>query len=402
MQLLLVRTAQAQQPITGAGMIAFQQCIRITQLFLMTLVLTFFQLATVLSAAEKTPEIRLITDSVTSSAFAQVRNIRSAIEKPLASKIVLRTDISSKSRILSLIANKADYCFCGSGTYLAQEGLLGYEKAELGPLPLRVILSSSGDFQVNLAIAKERSIPDLTALAGKRVAWLRKQGNINVLTTSLLAFGNMGWQNVHKITFPTYKAALEGFQKGLVDALPVFTNTPTFQTLVAGKRQFFFPDLKRKDFTAWRRLQNLSPYLTPAPKIKTANQKEKWAGATHPYPVLMTTADKDTNAVYALTKAMAENFDQFAGNAEGAEGWNILFQNFTGPLPFHDGAIKYFKELGIWDEKADQHQTSLIARQQKLKEAFEAYKATNPSNKNFALGWRTAREQAFSETVLKN
>jgi len=101
-----------------------------------------------------------------------------------------------------------------------------------------------------------------------------------------------------------------------------------------------------------------------------------------------------------LTKAMVENFDSYKDNAPGAKGWNIDNQNFEWILPYHDGSVKFFKEIGKWSDAAQKHQDRLVKRQTVLADAFKAFKATNTSKDEFKAAWTKARADALAAASL--
>jgi len=59
--------------------------------------------------------------------------------------------------------------------------------------------------------------------------------------------------------------------------------------------------------------------------------------------------DEDADSVYTITKAMWENMDIMEATHASAKEFNI---NQSGEIdcgiPFHPGAIKYYKEVGVW------------------------------------------------------
>lgn len=72
------------------------------------------------------------------------------------------------------------------------------------------------------------------------------------------------------------------------------------------------------------------------------------------YPFLVALAETDDTLVYSMVKVMLEHFDEYKGNAPGANGWAIDRQKFDQAfVPYHPGAIRYFKEIGIWSEAAE-------------------------------------------------
>ena len=64
-------------------------------------------------------------------------------------------------------------------------------------------------------------------------------------------------------------------------------------------------------------------------------------------------------------------------------------------VPYHDGAVAYFKELGVWSDHAQAHNDRLIARQEALAVAWKALAAENPADWDNA--WAERRRQALKD-----
>ncbi len=127
----------------------------------------------------------------------------------------------------------------------------------------------------------------------------------------------------------------------------------------------------------------------------------KVEGATYPYPVLMTMAATDAELVYNMTKAMVELFNEYKDGAPGNVGWDIKRQIFAWAVPFHEGSIKYFKELKVWTDEHQKQNDALVARQKVLSDAWKQYTASAPGDaKEFAQGWMKARAAALSAVKM--
>ena len=64
-------------------------------------------------------------------------------------------------------------------------------------------------------------------------------------------------------------------------------------------------------------------------------------------------------------------------------------------VPYHEGAIRYFKEAGVWSDKAQAHNDQLIARQEALAAAWEETKAASPAD--WEAAWSDARRKALKD-----
>jgi hypothetical protein len=115
----------------------------------------------------------------------------------------------------------------------------------------------------------------------------------------------------------------------------------------------------------------------------------------------MTFADRPADTIYAVTKAMIDMYDGYKAGAPGAEGMALSLQHFSWVLPYHDGAIRAFKEKGVWNDAAQKHNDGLIKRQNVMIDAWKAYVAKAPSDdKAFAEGWHKARAEALGKAGM--
>ena len=61
--------------------------------------------------------------------------------------------------------------------------------------------------------------------------------------------------------------------------------------------------------------------------------------------------------------------------------------------PYHEGAIRYYTEVGVWSDEAQAHNDNLIARQGALMAAWEELKAEAPDN--WEEAWDAKRRSAL-------
>jgi len=120
--------------------------------------------------------------------------------------------------------------------------------------------------------------------------------------------------------------------------------------------------------------------------------------ASYPYPILMSYESQDADLVYNMTKAMVETYDMYKGAAPGNAGWAVERQNFAWVIPFHDGAIRYWKEAGQWKPEHQAHNDKLLERQKVLAAAWAAQKkGSYTDDKAFVEAWQKARAAALTK-----
>ena len=68
---------------------------------------------------------------------------------------------------------------------------------------------------------------------------------------------------------------------------------------------------------------------------------------------LITSADADEETIYAVTKMIYENREEVTAKHAAGKAINPANVVRDTGTPFHPGAIRYFKEIGIWSEPAE-------------------------------------------------
>ena len=336
----------------------------------------------------------------TSSGYAQSVAIGNMLKNKYGTALRVLPGKNDVSRMTPLKDGKADMCACGIASYFGSEGVMLFAKEGWGPQPIRVLLASMGASGLGLGTAKDANIKTMADLKGKRVAWVRGGDALNVNAGANLAFGGLTWDDVVKVEFPGFKQSWEGLINDQVDAAFASTVTPLAKRLAASPRGIYWPPLPHDDKAAWARFLKAAPYFVQHTVTVGADisKEHPWEGAAYSYPILVANASYDRDVVYSLVKAMAENYDEYKDGAPGAKGWAMSAQNFQWVIPFHDGAIQYFKEAGVWTADMQAHNDALVKRQDVLAKAWKNFLAARPGGDeaSVAAAWMKARASALS------
>lgn len=299
------------------------------------------------------------------------------------------------SRLLPLQRGRVQFSANGVATYFGQEGVFQFAGKTWGPMPLRLVMASHGDSNQALGVANDLGIKTYADLRGKRVPFVRGAPALNVTTEAFLACGGLTWDDVERVDFPGYNAMWTGIVNGQVDAAYATTVSGPTRKLEASPRGIFWPPAPHDDAGCWQRMDDIVPFMqkhiaTRGAAISEANPHE---GATYPYPMLITLADQDEQLVHDLAKAIHLHYEEYKNADPGSIGWAIGRQNFQWVVPFHQGAVRYFKAIGVWSDADDAHNTRLIQRQTVLATAWQAHQAENPDD--FSAAWMVRRAAAL-------
>ncbi|MBZ0138440.1 MAG: TAXI family TRAP transporter solute-binding subunit [Pseudorhodoplanes sp.] len=379
--------------------------ITMTRLASATIGLLALSLAAAGAQGVKLPEtVTWTAYDVGSGGYNQAVAIGNALKNKYQVNLRVLPGKNDISRNIPLRDGKAAFSANGvGGSYLAQEGAYEFGARDWGPQPVRSLLLNNSDALLTIVSARDANIRTAADLKGKRVAWVVGAPSLNQNITALLAFANLTWNDVTKVEFGGFGPAMEGIINNQVDAAFASTISGQAYKIASSPRGIHYPVFAHNDKAGWARVNKTAPFFVPARGREGADlSKDKTAeAATYPYPVLMTMAATDTDLVYNMTRAMVELFDDYKDGAPGNTGWDIKRQIFAWAIPMHAGAVRYFKERGLWTAEHQKHNDALIKRQETLAAAWKAYAAKAPADdKEFARGWMAARAEALSKAGL--
>ncbi|HSE79678.1 MAG TPA: TAXI family TRAP transporter solute-binding subunit [Alphaproteobacteria bacterium] len=305
------------------------------------------------------------------------------------------------SRNLPLRENKVHFSANGvGGSYLAQEGLYEFGAKDWGPQRLRMLLLNNSDALLTIHTAKDANIKTIYDIKGKRVAWVAGAPSLNQNITAMLAFANLTWSDVTKVEFGGFGAAMDGIINNQADAAFSSTISGLAFKVAASPRGLHLPRFPHDDKAGWDRMRKIAPFFVPfmGTEGATLSKDNPVEGATYPYPVLITYQSQDAALTYSMTKAMVDFFNDYKDGAPGNNGWDIKRQVYDWVMPFHDGAIGYLKEIGVWKPEFQAHNDRLVQRQDVLAKAWDGYAKTGPADeKAFYDGWIKARAEALTK-----
>ncbi|WP_417518881.1 TAXI family TRAP transporter solute-binding subunit [Minwuia sp.] len=339
---------------------------------------------------------------VGSSGYSQMVGLGSILKNNHGVNVRVLPGKNDVSRLGPVKAGRAQFTATGSDSVYAQEGVFTFGSKDWGPQPLRLHMLSIGKgAAVGMVTPAGGDIQKLEDLRGKRVAWVRGAPALNKAVESMLACGGLGWDDVEKVEFGGHGPTVDGFINNEVDAFNNATFSALNKKIEAGPRGLKFLSVPNEP-ACWERLNAVVPWYLPTFATVGTGMAEggQWMANT-PYPILVSKDDLDSKVSYGIVKAIHTNFDTFKDSAPGAAGWAMENQQFHKLVPYHEGAISYYKEVGVWPEGQDELQAAALNRQGVLKAAWESYVADAPDDdESFKKGWMKARADALEAAGL--
>ena len=363
--------------------------------------------AGVAGAADLPKQVSWTAYGTTSSGYANGIAIGNVLKKNYGTEVRLVPGKNDVSRMIPVEKGKVDLCACGTAAILAQEGVYDFGKKRWGPQKLRNLFNNAkGRNGTTLALANDVGVKNLSDLKGKRMAWVRGAPALNVNLEGFLAFGGLTWDDVKKVEFPGWKQAVDGVINGQADAVIASTVSPHIQRLAASPRGNLHPATPHGDAEAWKRAKAAAPWWVQRQVSVGINLdsnmqgKVPYEGIGFPYPIYVTYPDRSDDFAYALTKAVVSNHAAITEALKNADGYGIDRQLFDWALPYHPGAIKYYKEIGAWTAAAESHNNMLLKRQDVLAAAWKKVKGMDLSAEEHAKKWRAERAAALDAAGL--
>jgi TRAP transporter TAXI family solute receptor len=336
---------------------------------------------------------------VGSAGYAEASAIADAFGKKYGTRIRIQPSGSAIGRLQPVLQKRADIGFLATESFFASEGIYDFADRRWGPQDLRAIAGRPSSFGV--FTAADANIHSLEELKGTRFAYVAGNPSINVKCDAFLAFAGLTRDDVEAITFPTYAAAMSSVAQNKADASCTTTTPSQVYELEQSPRGIRWLPVPADDKEGWKRLNAVAPFFEPFTETVGAGISEKNPVdiLAYRYPVLVTRPDMDADQVYAFIKALDETYDMYKDATAVMPRWKLEKAGTPATdVPFHEGAIRYLKERGIWTAE---HQAWNDARTKRLNALLAAWpkavaEGKGKSDEEFQKIWEKHRTAALS------
>ncbi|MBW2064129.1 MAG: TAXI family TRAP transporter solute-binding subunit [Deltaproteobacteria bacterium] len=250
--------------------------------------------------------------------------------------------------------NSADIlnAFLGRGLY-----------AKMGPQDVRTVMAGH-DYMFMFWTTPDTGIKTISDLKGKIVyAKFKANPMFDEITKHQLASAGLTVKDLKAVlAFSSIKEAIRGLIEGRVDAIlyPVVPGAVMQINEAKGETKFIALTSKQAEYVVSRMegyyIQDIA---ANDPRFRN---KSPVPNAICYQTALFTSAAMHPDIVYGVVKAILEHSDEFVDIHPSARYWSVNYRPVNMAVPYHEGAIRYFKEIGLWKPENQAYQEKMLKK----------------------------------------
>jgi uncharacterized protein len=307
-----------------------------------------------------------------SSGYAEASGIADAIMKKHPMRVRIVPSGTSIGRLLPLKQGRASYGFLATELYFAAEATYDFAVPAWGPQDVRIALARPAGGA--LACAGDIGVKQMADLRGRRIGYVKGNPSVNVKTDAYLAFGGLTRADVQVVWFGSYNVMKTAVINNQLDGFASVTTSANMREIEASPRGLTYPPFPASNTEGWERIRRVADFFEP--------YKETAGAGISPdkpvdligfrYPMIATYANTSADEVYALVKAVDEAMDLIRAITTSAGNWAPQMSGKPpADAPWHEGAVRYLKEKGIWTAEHQGWQDRRLARLLRIQSGWE-------------------------------
>lgn len=322
--------------------------------------------------AELASKMQWTAADVGSSGYIEATAIANALIEQHGSRIRVVPSGTSVGRMMMLKSGRVSVGFLANEAYFATEALFDFATREWGPQNIRALMGREALFGVVTTGEGPKSIADLK---GKRVARIQAHPSTNFKIAGVLAFAGLTWDDVEQVEVPGYSQGLQAVLDGAVDAAGAVVGASILREIEASPKGIGWLPVPADDTEGWERINDTAPLFAPATMTRGpgATPEAPVPLVGYRYPILSVLTETSADEAYDVTKAIVEGYDLYKDAAPVMANYDV--NKAAHPpydAPCHEGARRYFQEIGVWTDADEAWNEKRIARTAAVQEAWNA------------------------------
>ncbi|MBI2088763.1 MAG: TAXI family TRAP transporter solute-binding subunit [Deltaproteobacteria bacterium] len=243
--------------------------------------------------------------------------------------------------------------------YYAARGLPPLYKK---PLPWLRTLQAVPIFNTGIIVRKTSNMSTLSDLKGKRIAWgyAGIPASMFNVEAMLRSAGLTSKDLDTRVSVPGFDDGLTAFADGRVDA--TFAGSPAVARLRELDAAFGIRYLQG-DCSAEgkKRVEDFIPGVTMMKQPAGYGVLKEETCILAMYMNLAVSKDMSDDAAYAITKGLWEHMEETHPiHADFKRLWKRENVVVGQSIPYHPGAVRFYKEAGVWAPALEQHQQRML------------------------------------------
>jgi hypothetical protein len=264
----------------------------------------------------------------------------------------------STASINAVGAGKTEFAL--SNAFAATAGYNATHMFKDRPIDVRLVLQGQPTFRI-LVARKASGIKTPKDLEGKIVIAKRRALPELELTMNAMAevFG-LDMSKINLVETTNTGEVLTALRAGTVDAaiMPGGRKAPQFEEpMHDGIIELVY--FSKEDRDAMLKLLPKAMHGQTIPAGDFSNQDQD----LHSFELnsyFVARGDLSDDLVYNVAKAILDNNEEFVSYHKMAATWTAEVSLKDAAIPFHEGAIRYYKEKGLWTDELEAQQKSLM------------------------------------------
>jgi len=303
--------------------------------------------------------IRLGTSSVGSTMYTIGVGMSKIIQEHGGLNVAVESLGGSHANMFGVARGKADFAMANSGaTFDLYHGNPPFKK----PFELRLVAQGNPNYR-GIFVTVGSGINKPEDLVGRTIMAKRKPlPELEKLFDAVVKVYGLPKNKIKVVSSRNLGEVNRMLRAGSVEAAayPFSERQPVISKLFHDKivRPMIFSEDK---YDAMKKLLPKSFYKYYFPANTWDNQPEAFFTFVLSTQ-LVTAAKQNADRVYAVTKALLGHTKEFSKYHGSARHWNIKKTLSEPAVPFHEGSIRYFKEIGMWTPALAATQAELLAR----------------------------------------
>lgn len=302
------------------------------------------------------------TPTVASSSYAMIVGMAELMSKnitelPYKVNATVTPIAAVTDSFKRLHSKEVDMCWqVNAFAYLAIRGVAAFKG--IGKVPMRVLFW--GGPNIYHVMTTDPNIKSIKDMKGKRVSgWRVDSPTSEALRKALFELHGMSDDDVKLVAARNSGESFQHLKEGVADVAMTVDAWPVsgVQEAIAVK-QIYWISLSPEELEILAKLQ---PYrmtnTMPAGTYKGQDYDVIGSGG---YGGIFSRPDLDETLAYEIMKAIYDHEEDFFAIHAYARTWPLEDTHNVWMIPYHPGAIKYYKEKGLWNSEMEAKQKDLI------------------------------------------